>query len=98
MAKKNVSVSLNRKNKTTPYHIAVVNVPRKAKVRDVVVLYNEDTQIILEAEIDEDVYEERTFLSIKLGEELPEEKKLKYLGTSLVQGGHVLEQVYEILN
>ena len=92
-----MSVSINRRNKTIPYYIAEVNMPKKAKVFDVIVLYDDDTQILFNMDTEEEEYEERKFLSIKMGQGLPDDVKLKYLGTAVIQKGHVIEQVYEMI-
>jgi len=97
MAKRNISISLNRKNKLTPYHLKRVNVPKGAKVIGMTVLYDEDTTVFLEAEEVQDVYEERLFLCIKVNEVLPEDyKKMKLVGAAVIQKGHIIEHVYQV--
>ena len=98
MAKKNISISLDRKNKLTPYHLKRVNVPVGAKPIGLAVLYDEVTTVFLEADENQDEYEERLFLCIKVNEVLPTEqyKKMKLIGTAVIQKGHIIEQVYQV--
>lgn len=97
MAKTIMAVSIDRVNKTKAMHVASINVPKKAKIIDVQVFYGNDTQVLFEVDADEMVFEERIFLALKMGEIIPEQEKLNYLGTSVVQGGHVIEQIFEII-
>ena len=99
MAKRNIQVSLDRKNKLTPYHLKRVNVPKGAKPIGMAVLYDENTTVFLEADEDQDEYEEMIFLCIKVNEVLPMEdyKLMKFVGTAVIQKGHIIEQVYRVI-
>lgn len=96
MPRKIITISINRKNKLTPTSLTEVNVPKGSKAIGIAVLFKEDTHILLEADPDQDSYEKKSFLTIKVGELLPEDTKLKFLGTAVIQDGHIIEQVYEI--
>ena len=89
--------SLRRRNMNEASYIHTIDMPEGAKIIHLGVEFIEPVFWAL-IDDDEEGMEKRQFLCIKDHEEMEEDANLKYLGTYILQQGHIIEHVFEILD